>query len=97
MALHPALSFSTPGPGPGGSVCCAIAWAGQPIATLYRTDTPEADAWEPGAPGPVRVPGFTCYTVRSNRTGALLSGMDRDAVLDELARRCDPNWPPQTT
>ena len=83
---HPAMAFGPVEQGPAGPRC-TITWNGQPVAALYRTDTPETDAWEPGAPGPVRVPGFTVYTVRSLRTGAVLSSMHRDAVLDELATR----------
>jgi len=92
MALHPALSFGAPQPCPDG-ISCTIAWQGQPIATLTRTDTPEAEYWEPGIIA-VRVPGFACYTVQSLRTGAVLSSIHRDAVLHELARRCDPTWLP---
>lgn len=80
------LTFSAPQQGPSGPYC-TISWHGTPVATLYRTDTPEQALWEPGAPGPVRVPGFTVYTVRSIRTGALLSSMHRDAVLQELTDR----------
>jgi hypothetical protein len=84
--MHPALSFGPVQLGTDGP-CCTVAWNGHPVAQLYRTDTPETDAWEPGAPGPVRVPGFTCYTLRSLHTQAVISGMHRDALLDELADR----------
>lgn len=83
---HPAMAFSAPQQGQHGPQC-TISWHGQPVATLHRTQQPEQDLWEPGAPGPVRVPGFTVYTLRSTRTGALLSSTDRDALLDELADR----------
>lgn len=83
---HPALSFGPPEATPTGP-SCLISWQGQPIARLYRTDTPETDAWEPGMPGPVRVPGFTCYTIASLRTSAMLSSMHRDAVIDQLIER----------
>jgi hypothetical protein len=84
--MHPSLAFSPPEQTPAGPIC-TISWNGHPVATLQRTDTPEGDAWEPGAPGPVRVPGFTVYTVRSLYTPAVLSSVHRDAVLDELAAR----------
>lgn len=80
------LTFSPPEPGHYGPQC-TISWHGNPVATLHRTDQPEQEAWEPGAPGPVRIPGFTVYTVRSLRTGAILSSLHRDAVLQELADR----------
>lgn len=84
--MHPSLAFSPPEQTPAGPIC-TISWNGHPVATLQRTDTPEDEAWEPGAPGPVRVPGFTVYTVRSLYTPAVLSSTDREAVLDELAAR----------
>jgi hypothetical protein len=84
--MHPALAFSTAEQTPAG-VHCTISWNGHPIATLHRTDTPEAAAWEPGMPGPVRVPGFTCYTIRSLSSPTIISGTDRDALLDELTAR----------
>lgn len=86
MALHPALRFGPVEQGPAGPTC-EIRWGSLPVARLYRTDQPETEAWEPGMPGPAKLPGFTCYTVRSLRTGAVLSGLDRDAVLGELADR----------
>lgn len=91
--MHPSLAFGPPEQTPAGPIC-TISWNGHPVATLQRTDTPETDAWDPGAPGPVRVPGFTVYTVRSLYTLAVLSSMHRDAVLDELALRFDPTWQP---
>ena len=84
--MHASFAFGAPVETPHGPAC-AVSWAGTKIATLYRTDTPETDEWEPGMPGPVRVPGFTVYTLRSIRTGAVLSSTDRDALLDELAQR----------
>jgi hypothetical protein len=84
--MHPLLAFSSPHDTPTGPAC-SVSWGGAPIATLYRTDTPENDLWEPGMPGPVRVPGFTVYTLRSTKTGAILSSTNREALLDELADR----------
>ena len=75
--------------GPAGP-CCTVSWNGQPVAQLFRTDTADTEAWAPGAPGPVKVPGFTCYTLRSTRTAAVLSSMHRDALLDELAAKLAP-------
>ena len=80
------FTFSPPQQGHYGPQC-TISWHGQPIATLHRTDQSEQEVWDPGAPGPSRIPGFTVYTVRSTRTGAVLSSTSRDAVLGELTDR----------
>jgi hypothetical protein len=61
-----------------------VLWHGHPVATLTRTDQPEQDAWEPGMPGPVKVPGFTVYTLASTRSSRVLSSMHPDALMATL-------------
>jgi hypothetical protein len=61
-----------------------VLWHGHAVATLTRTSQPEQDAWEPGMPGPVKVPGFTVYTLASTRSSRVLSSMHPDALMATL-------------
>jgi hypothetical protein len=61
-----------------------VLWHGHPVATLTRTDQPETDAWEPGMPGPVKVPGCTIYTLASTRSSRVLSSMHPEALMATL-------------
>ena len=82
-ALPAAISYGPTTSTPTGPAC-QVLWHGHPVATLTRTDQPAEEAWEPGMPGPVKVPGFTVYTLASTRSSRVLSSMHPDALMATL-------------
>ena len=85
QALPAAISYGPTTNTPNGPAC-QVLWHGHPVATLTRTDQPAQDAWEPGMPGPAKVPGFTVYTLASTRSSRVLSSMHPDALMATLVQ-----------